>query len=41
MTYFAGAESAGVIVGAKCPVVLVSRADSAKSKLYSIALGAF
>ncbi|WP_346961842.1 phosphate butyryltransferase [Clostridium sp.] len=39
MTYFADAESAGVIVGAKCPVVLVSRADSAKSKLYSIALG--
>lgn len=39
MTYFANAESAGVIVGAKCPVVLVSRADSAKSKLYSIALG--
>lgn len=40
LTYFAGAESAGVILGAKCPVVLVSRADSAKSKLYSIALGA-
>jgi phosphate butyryltransferase len=40
LTYFAKAESAGVIVGAKCPVVLVSRADSAKSKLYSIALGA-
>lgn len=39
LTYFAGAESAGIIVGAKCPVVLVSRADSAKSKLYSIALG--
>jgi phosphate butyryltransferase len=39
MTYFAKAESAGVIMGAKCPVVLVSRADSAKSKLYSIALG--
>lgn len=39
LTYFSGAESAGVIVGAKCPVVLVSRADSAKSKLYSIALG--
>lgn len=39
MTYFANAESAGVIMGAKCPVVLVSRADSAKSKLYSIALG--
>lgn len=40
LTYFAGAENAGIIVGAKCPVVLVSRADSAKSKLYSIALGA-
>ena len=38
--HFAKAESAGIIVGAKCPVVLVSRADSAKSKLYSIALGA-
>ena len=39
LTYFAKAESAGVIIGAKCPVVLVSRADSSKSKLYSIALG--
>ncbi len=39
MTYFANAEAAGVIMGAKCPVVLVSRADSAQSKLYSIALG--
>lgn len=39
LTYFAKAESAGVIVGAKCPIVLVSRADSSKSKLYSIALG--
>lgn len=39
LTYFAKAESAGVIIGAKCPVVLVSRADSSRSKLYSIALG--
>lgn len=39
LTYFADAQSAGIIVGAKCPIVLVSRADSAKSKLYSIALG--
>ncbi|OFI05776.1 phosphate acetyltransferase [Clostridium acetireducens DSM 10703] len=39
MSYFAGAENAGVIMGAKCPIVLVSRADSAKSKLYAIALG--
>lgn len=40
LTHFANAETAGIIVGAKCPVVLVSRVDSAKSKLYSIVLGA-
>ncbi|WP_027634282.1 phosphate butyryltransferase [Clostridium hydrogeniformans] len=40
LTYFAEAENAGVVMGAKCPIVLVSRADTAKSKLYSIALGA-
>ncbi|QZY56348.1 bifunctional enoyl-CoA hydratase/phosphate acetyltransferase [Crassaminicella profunda] len=39
LTYFAGAKSAGVIMGTKAPVVLVSRADSHESKLYSIALG--
>jgi phosphate butyryltransferase len=40
LTYFAKAESAGIIVGAICPIVLVSRADSTQSKIYSIALGA-
>jgi len=40
LTYFGKAKSAGIIVGAKCPIVLVSRADCAMSKLYSIALGA-
>lgn len=39
MTYFAKAESAGVIMGAKCPIVLVSRADTHETKLNSIALG--
>ncbi len=39
LTYLAGAESAGIIMGAKVPVVLVSRADSYEAKLYSIALG--
>lgn len=39
MTYFAGAKSAGVIMGAKVPIILVSRADSSESKLLSIALG--
>jgi phosphate butyryltransferase len=39
LTYLAGGKSAGVIMGAKAPVVLVSRADDAETKLYSIALG--
>lgn len=39
IAYFAGGKSAGIIMGAKAPVVLVSRADSFESKLYSIALG--
>jgi Phosphotransacetylase len=39
LTYFAGAKSAGVIMGARCPIVLISRADNHESKLYSIALG--
>ncbi len=36
--YLAGAESAGLILGAKVPIVLTSRADSSVIKLYSIAL---
>ena len=39
LTYFAGGKSAGIIMGAKVPIVLVSRADNAETKLYSIALG--
>lgn len=39
-TYAANAKSAGIIMGAKCPIVLVSRADTHESKLYSIAYGA-
>lgn len=40
LTYFAGARSAGLVVGARCPIVLVSRADPAETKLSSLALGA-
>ncbi|WP_163531041.1 phosphate butyryltransferase [Halobacillus ihumii] len=36
--YFAGAKVAAVISGAKAPIVLTSRADSAQSKVYSLAL---
>lgn len=39
LTYFGGARSAGVVTGARAPVVLVSRADPADVKLASIALG--
>lgn len=39
ITYFAKGKSAGIIMGARAPIVLVSRADTHESKLYSIALG--
>jgi phosphotransacetylase len=37
-TYLAGGDVAGVVVGAKRPVVVTSRADNARSKLHSIAV---
>ncbi|MGL5713636.1 MAG: bifunctional enoyl-CoA hydratase/phosphate acetyltransferase [Paraclostridium sp.] len=40
LTYLANAKSAGIVMGAKVPIVLVSRADTHESKLYSIAYGA-
>ena len=39
VVYFAGGKIGGVVVGAKVPIVLVSRADTMDSKLFSIALG--
>lgn len=38
MEYFADAQKAGIIVGAKAPIVLTSRASSDESKFNSIAL---
>lgn len=38
LMYFAGAKVGAIIQGAKAPVVLTSRADSAESKVYSLAL---
>ncbi|MEJ5228762.1 MAG: bifunctional enoyl-CoA hydratase/phosphate acetyltransferase [Pseudothermotoga sp.] len=38
--YLAGGRIAGLVVGAKAPVVVVSRADNAQSKLLSIAMAA-
>lgn len=39
MVFFAHAKNAGIVVGAKAPVVLASRADSDETKLNSIAIG--
>ncbi|WP_137937971.1 bifunctional enoyl-CoA hydratase/phosphate acetyltransferase [Chitinivorax sp. B] len=38
MAYFAGADIAGVVVGARVPIVLTSRADSVRSRLASAAI---
>ncbi|MDN7226801.1 phosphate butyryltransferase [Planococcus sp. N064] len=38
LVYFSKAKVGGLIAGAKAPIVLTSRADSAESKLYSLAL---
>ncbi len=38
LNFMGGAVSAAVIMGAKVPIVLTSRADTEKSKLFSIAL---
>jgi len=41
LTGFAGAQTAGLVVGAKVPIVLTSRSAEAKDKYYSIALSAY
>jgi phosphate butyryltransferase len=39
LQYLGGAKVAGIIVGARKPIVMLSRADTPETKLYSIALG--
>ncbi|HHT50359.1 MAG TPA: phosphate butyryltransferase [Eubacteriaceae bacterium] len=39
LAFFAKAKNAGIIVGARAPIILTSRSDSREAKLYSIALG--
>ncbi|MCC8151434.1 MAG: phosphate butyryltransferase [Lachnospiraceae bacterium] len=39
LSCFGNAKNAGIVLGASAPIILVSRSDSAQSKLYSIALG--
>lgn len=38
LTFLAGAASGGVVMGAKCPVILTSRADNEKARLVSCAI---
>jgi phosphate butyryltransferase len=38
LTYLADSKNAGIILGAKAPIILTSRADSDEAKLYSILL---
>ncbi len=38
LVHLAGASAAGIVVGARCPIVLLSRSDPPASKLNSIAL---
>ncbi len=40
LTYFAKADGAGIVLGARVPVVLTSRADSARSRMASAAIAA-
>lgn len=40
LTFLAHAEAAGIVVGAKCPIILTSRADDEKARLASCAVAA-
>jgi phosphate acetyltransferase len=40
LTFLAGAKAAGVVIGARVPVILTSRADAHRTRLASIAVGA-
>jgi phosphate butyryltransferase len=39
LTFLAGAEAAGIVLGASVPIILTSRSDSAPTRLASCALG--
>jgi phosphate butyryltransferase len=41
IVYFAKGKMAGVVVGAKCPLVMPSRSDPPEQKLVSLALGVY
>ena len=40
LTFLAGADAAGIVLGARVPIILTSRADSLLSRLASCAVAA-
>ena len=40
LLYFAGARMAGLVVGARVPILISSRADSAETRYLSLAMAA-
>lgn len=38
--YLAGAETAGVVLGAQAPIILTSRADDRRTRIASVAIAA-
>jgi phosphate acetyltransferase len=40
LTFLAGAEAAGLVLGARVPIILTSRADSERTRLASAAVAA-
>jgi len=38
LQYLAGADAAGIVLGARVPIVLASRADSVRTRIASIAV---
>jgi len=40
LTFFDGADSAAIVLGAKLPIVLTSRADSVRTRIASCAVAA-
>jgi phosphate acetyltransferase len=40
LTFLAGADAAGIVVGARVPIVLTSRSDSVRARMASCAIAA-
>jgi phosphotransacetylase len=40
LTFFVGADEAGIVLGARLPIILTSRADSQRTRIASCAIAA-